>query len=50
MSKETTLIAPVPSKHANVVRNAIVQLLLPEKVHTITFDNGKEFVFHAEIK
>ena len=50
MSKETTLIAPVPSKHANVVRDAIVQLLLPEKVHTITFDNGKEFVFHAGIK
>ena len=48
-SKET-LIALVPRKHADVVRDAIVQLLLPEKVHTITFDNGKEFAIHAGIK
>ena len=40
----------MPRKHAEVVRDAIVQLLLPEKVHTITFDNGKEFAFHAGIK
>ncbi len=45
-----TLIASVPSKHADVVRDAIIQLLLPEKVHTVTFDNGKEFAFHAGIK
>jgi IS30 family transposase len=47
-----TLIAHVPSKHAEVVTNAIIKLLLPEKEHlqTITFDNGKEFAYHAQIK
>jgi IS30 family transposase len=47
-----TLIAQVPSKHADVVTDAIVKLLLPEKkhLHTITFDNGKEFAYHAQIK
>ena len=46
------LIAAVPSKHAEGVKNAIIKLLLPEKeyVHTITFDNGKEFAFYAKIK
>lgn len=47
-----TLIAQVPSKHAGVVTDAIIQLLQPEKqyLHTITFDNGKEFAYHAQIK
>ena len=45
-----TLIAPVPNKRANVVRDAIITLLKSETVHTITFDNGKEFAYHAEIK
>lgn len=47
-----TLIAQVPSKHAEVVKNAIIKLLEPEKeyLHTITFDNGKEFAYHAQIK
>jgi len=45
-----TLIAPVPSKHANVVRDAIVHLLLLVKVQTLTFDNGKESACHADIK
>jgi IS30 family transposase len=47
-----TLIAQVPSKHAEVVTDAIIKLLLPEKkqLHTITFDNGKEFAYHAKIK
>lgn len=47
-----TLIAQVPSKHAEVVTAAIIKLLLPEKqqLHTITFDNGKEFAYHAQIK
>jgi IS30 family transposase len=47
-----TLIAHAPSKHAKVVTEAIVKLLLPEKahLHTITFDNGKEFAYHAQIK
>lgn len=47
-----TLIAQVPSRHAKVVKDAIIQLLQPEKKHlrTITFDNGKEFAYHAKIK
>ncbi len=45
-----TLIAPVPNKRANVVRDAIITLIKSETVHTITFDNGKEFAYHAEIK
>lgn len=32
------------------MRDAIITLLEPETVHTITFDNGKEFAYHAEIK
>jgi len=47
-----TLIAQVSSKHAEVVKDAIIKLLKPEKkhLHTITFDNGKEFAYHAQIK
>ena len=47
-----TLIAQVQSKHADVVKDAIIKLLGPEKehLHTITFDNGKEFAYHAQIK
>lgn len=46
-----TLIAHVPSKHAEVVTDAIIKLLQSEKkhLHTITFDNGKEFSYHAQI-
>ena len=47
-----TLIAQVRSKHAEVVKDAIIKLLQSEKehLHTITFDNGKEFAYHAQIK
>jgi IS30 family transposase len=47
-----TLIAHVPSKHAEVVKEAIIKLLKSEKahLHTITFDNGKEFAYHAKLK
>ena len=47
-----TLIAHIPSKHAEGVKNAIIEMLLPEKdqIHTITSDNDKEFAFHAQIK
>ena len=45
-----TLIASVPNKRADVVRDAIITLLRSERVHTITFDNGKEFAYHSEIK
>jgi len=46
-----TLIAKVNSKHADVVTAAIIRLLKSEKnyLHTITYDNGKEFAYHDEI-
>jgi IS30 family transposase len=45
-------ITHVPSKHAEIAKEAIIKLLLPKKkqLHTITFDNGKEFASHAKIK
>lgn len=47
-----TLIASVSCKKAEVVKDAIIALLQGEKahLHTITFDNGKEFAYHAKIK
>ena len=41
----------VDSKSAVDVTRATIELLIPFKahVHTITADNGKEFVHHAEI-
>jgi IS30 family transposase len=46
-----TLIANVSSKHAEVVKDAMIKLLQSEKkhLHTITFDNGKEFAYHAQV-
>ena len=46
------LIAAVPAKHAEVFKDAIIKLLEPEKeyLHTITFDNGKEISYHAQMK
>ena len=42
------LIRNVPSKHAEVVTQALVEMLEPIKpiVKTITSDNGKEFAYH----
>jgi len=39
-----TLVAAVSSKHTEVVKEAIIKLLEPEKehLHTMAFDNGKE--------
>jgi IS30 family transposase len=47
-----TLIAHVKCKHAEVVSDVIIRLLKGEKenLHTITFDNGKEFAYHTKIK
>ncbi|MCK5893789.1 MAG: IS30 family transposase [Endozoicomonadaceae bacterium] len=47
-----TLIAHVASKHEEGVKDAIIKLLQAEKehLHTITFDNGKEFAYHAKIQ
>lgn len=45
------LIAKVETTSKELVTTAIIKLLKPAKrfVHTITFDNGKEFAGHAEI-
>jgi IS30 family transposase len=47
-----TLIAHVASKHTKVVKDAIITLLKSEKafLHTINFDNGKVFAYHAKLK
>jgi IS30 family transposase len=46
-----TLIAQVPSKHAEVVTEAIIKPQPEEEhLHTITFDNVKEFAYHAKMK
>jgi len=45
------LAAPLKTKHAKGVTEAIIKLLDPIKewVHTIAFDNGKGFAFHERI-
>jgi len=45
------LLAHVPRKTSEAVRDAIVQSLVPFKarVCTLTFDNGPEFARHREI-
>jgi len=49
---KVNLIAHVPSKHADVVTTAMITMLSPYQadLHTITFDNGKEFAFHEKLK
>ena len=46
-----TLIAKVPNKTSEAVALQIMAKLLPHrsKLHTLTFDNGKEFAAHAMI-
>jgi IS30 family transposase len=46
-----TLMKKVPSKHAEPVKQAILDMMKPIKKHvlTITSDNGKEFAYHREI-
>lgn len=46
-----SLIAKVPNKSANNVAKVIMQMLTPFKahLHTLTFDNGKEFAYHSQI-
>jgi len=43
-----TVIRAVPNKTAEAVRNAVVDGLAPyiDRVHTITYDNGREFSDH----
>jgi IS30 family transposase len=46
-----TLIKKIPSKHADIVTNALIEMLTPIKsvIKTITSDNGKEFAYHKDI-
>ena len=46
-----TLIKNVVSKHAEVVTQALIEMITPLKniTHTITSDNGKEFAHHKEV-
>lgn len=41
----------IPSKHAHVVTQAIIEMIFPTQkiTHTIKSDNGKEFAFHQHI-
>ena len=46
-----TIIVPLEGKVASKLREALIQVLKPIKnrVHTLTFDNGKEFAEHEEM-
>ena len=46
-----TLIKNVPSRQADVVTKALIEMITPIKAitHTITSDNGKEFAYHKEV-
>ncbi len=46
-----TLMRKLPSKHSDLIADAMVELLLPyrNRVHTITTDNGKEFSNHKNV-
>jgi len=46
-----TLIKKVPSKEAEVVKKALIEMMQPIKAitHTLTSDNGKEFAYHKDI-
>ena len=46
-----SLIALAPNKTAKAVKAAILKVLQPlsAQVHTLTYDNGKEFAYHMEI-
>ncbi len=45
------LIKNVPSKQADIVTKALIEMITPIKdvIHTITSDNGKEFAYHKEV-
>ena len=45
------LVIPIVRKEAELTKDAIIQALTPfsDWVHTITFDNGREFCKHSEI-
>lgn len=45
------LVIPIARKEAELTKDAIIQALKPFStwVHTITFDNGREFYRHVDI-
>jgi len=45
------LIKNVPTRQADVVTKALIEMITPIKAitHTITSDNGKEFAYHKEV-
>ena len=45
------LVIPIVRKEAELTKEAIIQALKPFAawVHTITFDNGREFCWHVDI-
>jgi len=45
------LIKNVPTKEAQIVTNALIEMIQPIKAitHTITSDNGKEFAYHKQV-
>jgi IS30 family transposase len=44
-----TCLVKVERRTAEAVKMAIIEALRDLEVHTITFDNGKEFAYHTEI-
>lgn len=46
-----SVIVLVPNKTAEAVKTALVRSLQPhaERVHTLTYDNGKEFAYHQKV-
>jgi len=46
-----SIIKNIPTKHAEVVTEALIEMLTPMKkiTHTITSDNGKEFAYHKQV-
>jgi IS30 family transposase len=46
-----SVIVLAPNKTAEAVKTALVRSLQPhaERVHTLTYDNGKEFAYHQEV-
>ena len=46
-----TMIKSVVSKHAEIVTQALIEMMTPVKniSHTITSDNGKEFAYHKQV-
>jgi IS30 family transposase len=46
-----SVIVLAPNKTAEAVKSALVRSLQPyaERVHTLTYDNGKEFAYHQKV-